>query len=195
MPNVLVSLFCPDRTGLVAAITGRLFEIGANLGDTSFAVLGAGAELTAICSIPDHIPPETLRDDLSGLPELAGATITVSPFGLNALQGPTAQITHVVSVSGGDRPGLVARLSEVFTQFKANIVRMDAQTVPDAQGSRYVTRFAIWIPPASSAACLNTVANTAGELGLACHWEEFQAGGPPQTLGSPVPGSAGPPTD
>ena len=55
MPNVLVSVFCPDRTGLVSAIAGRLFEIGANLGDTSFAVLGAGAEFSAICDIPAHV--------------------------------------------------------------------------------------------------------------------------------------------
>lgn len=172
MSNMLVSVFCPDRTGLVAAIAGRLFEIGANLGDTSFAVLGTAAEFTAICRIPDHIAADVLRVELAALPELAGATVSVSPFGFEAQHGPTADVTHVISVSGGDRPGLVARLSEVFTQFKANIVRMDAQTVPEAAGTRYITRFAVWIPPASVGACLNTVANTAGELGLSCAWEE-----------------------
>ncbi len=172
MSNVLVSIFCPDRTGLVAAITGRLFEIGANLGDTSFAVLGGGAEFTSICRIPEHIGPAELHEDLAGLPELADATITVNNFGLTAEYGPAAQITHVVSVGGGDRPGLVARLSEVFTQFRANIVRMDAQAIPAGKGSRYVTRFAVSIPPASVTPCLNTVANTAGELGLSCSWEQ-----------------------
>ncbi len=172
MPHVLLSVFCPDRTGLVAAIAGRLFEIGANLGDTSFAVLGTAAEFTAICRIPSHIAAEDLRADLAALPDLAGATVAVSPFGLDAQHGPSARITHVVSVSGGDRPGLIARLSEVFTQFKANIVRMDAQSLPDKRGSRYVTRFAVNVPPASAEPCLNTVANTAGDLGLACHWEE-----------------------
>jgi glycine cleavage system transcriptional repressor len=181
MRNVLVSIFCPDRTGLVSAIAGRLFEIGANLGDTSFAVLGGGAEFTAICSVPDDVLPDRLRDDLAGLPELVQATVSVSPFGLAALHGPTADITHVITVSGGDRPGLVARLSEVFTQFKANIVRMEAQTIAAAGGSRYVTRFAVWIPPASRQSCLNTVANTAGELGLSCGWEETPAG----STGSP----------
>lgn len=172
MPHVLVSVFCPDRTGLIAAIAGRLFELGANLGDTSFAVLGTAAEFTAICRVPDHLTADLLREDLGLLPELAGATVEVSPFGLDAEHGPTAKITHVVTVSGGDRPGLIARLSEVFTQFKANIVRMDAQTVPEARGPRYLTRFAVWIPPASAQSCLNTVANTAGELGLSCAWEE-----------------------
>jgi glycine cleavage system transcriptional repressor len=172
MPHVLLTVFCPDRTGLVSAIAGRLFDLGANLGDTSFAVLGTAAEFTAICRVPAHIDAQQLQDDLSAMPELAGATIAVSPFGLGAQRGPSAHTTHVVSVSGGDRPGLIARLSEVFTAFKANIVRMDAQMMPDARQSRYVTRFAVNIPPASTDPCLNTVANTAEELGLSCQWEQ-----------------------
>ncbi|HIJ62091.1 MAG TPA: amino acid-binding protein [Rhodospirillaceae bacterium] len=172
MHNVLVSVFCLDRTGLIAAISGHLFEIGANLADTSFAVLGAGAEFTSVCAIPDEISAEALKDSLSTLPDLADATVTVRAFSLAARQGPKANVTHLVSVSGGDRPGLIARLSEVFNQFDANIVRMDAQTVNDPDGSRYVTRFAVWIPAAGQTACLNTVANTAGELGLACACQE-----------------------
>lgn len=170
MANVLVSVFCPDRTGLVSAIAGRLFEIGANLGDTSFAVLGAGAEFSAICDIPTHVGIDDLKADLASLPELAGAQIEVSAFGLDAQHGDSATITHVVTVSGGDRPGLIARLSEAFTQYKANIVRMDAQRIPVGGATRYVTRFAVSIPAASADACLNTIANTAGELQLACDW-------------------------
>jgi glycine cleavage system transcriptional repressor len=172
MSSVLVSVFCPDRTGLVASITGRLFELGANLGDVDFSVLGSGAEFTAICRTPDHLQPEMLRQDLAGLPELSSATVSVTGFALDPLHGPNAQVTHVVSVGGGDRPGLIARLSEVFAQFNANIVHMNAQTVPEVGGSRYVIRFAVCIPPAGATACLNTIANTAGELGLSCAWEE-----------------------
>jgi len=172
MSNLLVSVFCPDRTGLVSAITGHLFDVGADLGDTSFAVLGAAAEFSSVCRVPAHLTAEELKADLSGLPELAGAEIAITPFGLDADHGQTARVTHVVTVSGGDRPGLIARLSEAFTQFKANIVRMDAQRVAVEGGSRYVTRFAVAIPAASVDTCLNTVANTAGELGLSCVTEE-----------------------
>ncbi|HVI51752.1 MAG TPA: ACT domain-containing protein [Candidatus Sulfotelmatobacter sp.] len=176
MSNVLVSVFCSDRTGLVSAIAGHLFEIGANLGDTSFAVLGAGAEFSSVCQLPAHVSEATLQAELAALPELAGATISVQLFGLDPQLRDNAQITHVVTVGGGDRPGLIARLSEAFTQFRANIVRMDAQRVPLAGGSRYVTRFAVSIPAASTESCLNTVANTAGELGLSCDVAEgYQA--------------------
>lgn len=169
MNSVLISIFCPDRTGLVAAITGRLFEVGANLGDTSFAMLGSGAEFTSVCDLPQDISAADLEGDLASLPELAGARVSVRAFDMDQAAGPLGRVTHRVVLSGGDRPGLIARLSEVFGEFKANIVRLDAQRVPE-QGL-YVTRLAVSIPERAEA-CLNTVANTAGELNLSCHVEE-----------------------
>jgi glycine cleavage system transcriptional repressor len=169
MSTVLISVFCPDQTGLVAAITGYLFDEGANLGDTSFAMLGAGAEFTSVCDIPADIGPEALKAGLAGLKPLANARIEIRPFELDASHGQTGRITHRVVVSGGDRPGLVARLSEVFGEYGANIVRMDAQRLPE-QGV-YVTRFSVSIT-ARAEACLATIANTAGELGLSCTAEE-----------------------
>ncbi len=168
MPTVLVSIFCSDRTGLVAAITGRLFDLGANLGDTSFAMLGSGAEFTSVCDLPDSVTPEEVEADLGRLAALAGARISVRSFDLDSSHGPAGTITHRVVVSGGDRPGLVARLSEVFGEFQANIVRMDAQRLPE-QGI-YVTRFSVSIP-ARAEACLTTIANTAEEMNLACSVE------------------------
>jgi glycine cleavage system transcriptional repressor len=172
MRHLLVSVFCPDRPGLVAVIAGRLFDLGANLGDASFAVLGSGAEFTTICEVPAHVDEANLQAELAGLPELADATVTVKGFGLDAGHSPMARITHVVAVGGGDRPGLIARLAELFAGFSVNIVRMDAQTLPGGGDGRYVTRFALNIPPNSVNACLAAVANTAGELGLTCSWTE-----------------------
>lgn len=169
MSTVLISVFCPDRTGLVAAITGRLFETGADLGDTSFAVLGSGAEFTSVCDLPADVTAAEIEADLAALPELVGARVSARPYELEAQHGPLGRTTHRVTVSGGDRPGLVARLTEVFGEFNANIVRMDAQRMPD-QGL-YVTRFALAIPERAQA-CLTTVANTAEELGLNCKVEE-----------------------
>lgn len=169
MSTVLISVFCPDRTGLVAAITGRLFEIGANLGDTSFAILGSGAEFTSVCELPADVGPAEVESDLAALPEMEGARLSVRSFELDAAHGPLGRVTHRVMLSGGDRPGLIARLSEVFGAFNANIVRLDAQRIPE-QGL-YVTRMAVAIPERAEA-CLNTIANTAGELNLSCHVEE-----------------------
>jgi glycine cleavage system transcriptional repressor len=71
-------------------------------------------------------------------------------------------------VSGGDQLGLIARLADVFR----DIVRLEAQKTTTSSGDRYVTRFAVSIPPARAEICLSAVANTAGSLRLDCNVEE-----------------------
>ena len=171
MLNVMITVFCPDRPGLVSAIAGRLFDLGGNLGDASFAVLGGSAEFSAICHLPPHVAVPDLQSELQKLPELADAAINVQSFGAPA-HAKTAEISHVVTVSGGDRPGLIARLAEIFAGYKVNIVRMDAQTLPESSQQRYVIRFALAMPASAVAGCLAAIDSTAGEMGLSCGWTE-----------------------
>ncbi len=164
--TALVSIIGPDRVGLVSAITGRLFDLGANLGDTSFAVLGGGAEFTAICEFSAEMDLETLERELEALSVLDGAEVNVSRFDLAAMHPASETITHTITVSGGDSPGLMARLCEVFEQFDANIVRMNSERVPGGDGQQYVITTAVAIPAENATTCIATIANTAGELGL-----------------------------
>jgi glycine cleavage system transcriptional repressor len=168
----MVSIVCRDGVGLVSAIADNLFSVGINLRDTTFAVLGKGAEFTAICELPEGLTVAELEAGLVPLPELAGAQIRIARYDFDPAPGPMGRITHRIEVSGGDQLGLIARLSEIFTQFGANIVRLDAQKLPDAEGGRYVTRFAVWLPPERAATCLAAVGNTAGSLGLESRVEE-----------------------
>jgi glycine cleavage system transcriptional repressor len=167
MPQVaLVSILAPDRVGLVSAIADHLFSAGINLRDTTFAALGKGAELTSLCELPPALGLRELEEGLAAIEALAGAQIRVVPYAFDHEAGPMDLVTHRVEVSGGDQIGLIARLSEIFAQYGANIVRLDAQKLPESEGGRYVTRFALWLPPAQAAKCLAAVTNTAGELRL-----------------------------
>ncbi|MEE8445457.1 MAG: amino acid-binding protein [Alphaproteobacteria bacterium] len=169
--DVRIAISCPDRTGLLAAITGRLFDLGANLGDTSFAVLGEAAEFACVAELPDSISPEEITADLAKLPDLDGADIAVAPFTLAPVHGERGQITHRIEVRGTDAPGLVARLAEVFAGFGANIVRLDSEHIPGGGEGEYSIRFEVWLPPGRAASCLAAAANTAESLGLACKSE------------------------
>jgi len=173
MPHSLhVQVFCPDRTGLVAGLTGTLFDLGANLGDTRFSVLGQGAEFSTVVSVADEIDAEQVHAALSSTPEATGADITVTPYDTWAVADGGPDITHRVFVSGGNRPGLVARLAEVFGDFEANIATMNAQQMPH-DTSQYVIRVAVAIPPGRASACLATVSNTAEALGLSYRVESL----------------------
>lgn len=171
--TALISILCQDRVGLVAAISGNLFDLGGNLGDTTFAVLGGGAEFTSICEFPDGVELQAVAADLGALRELEGADIAVRPFGMSSVHGPSGHITHRITVSGGDRPGLIARLCEVFVQFKANIVRLNAERNPSSGEDLYAITASVWIPDGSAPSCLATIDNTAGELSLSCRWEKI----------------------
>jgi glycine cleavage system transcriptional repressor len=177
MPAALVSILCRDQVGLVAAIADHLFAHGVNLRDTTFASLGQGAEFTSVCELPDGLSPANLEDGLALLPELEGARIRVVAYEFDPVPGPMSRVTHRVEVEGGDQLGLIARLAEIFAQFGANIVRLDAQKLPEAEGGRYVTRLLVWLPPARAATCLAAVANTAGSMGLVSRAEALGGGG------------------
>lgn len=164
----LVSVVCPDRSGLVSAIAERLFDLGANLGDAAFAVLGTGAEFTAVCDMPDDVAAAEVEAALRELPETGGGDVSVRAFGYADEKADSGRITHRIEVSGGDRPGLVARLAEVFQQYGANIVRLNSSRSGRGAHAAYAVRISAHIPADCTDSCLNTVANTAGELGLVC---------------------------
>ncbi|NIR60230.1 MAG: ACT domain-containing protein, partial [Gammaproteobacteria bacterium] len=93
----------------------------------AFAVLGTGAEFTVVVEEPVPAAIEEIDQHLRELPELEGAEITVEEFDIEPVHGPSAQITHRIVIRGQDQPGLIARVSEVFGDYGANIVRMNAE--------------------------------------------------------------------
>lgn len=168
--SLLVQVFAHDAAGLVSSVSQCLFELGLNLGDTSFAVLGSGAEFTVVVEEPVPVEAAEIEQQLRDLPPLEGADIHVEHFDIDPEHQPSARITHRIVIRGGDQPGLVARLSEVFGDYGANIVRLNAERVPEGTRSTYVIRIAAWIPGARANACLAAVTNTARQLQLSSEW-------------------------
>jgi len=169
--NALVSVICHNHSGLVADVAGLMFDLNINLGDTTFAVLGEAAELTCLAEVPDDLSLDRVKKEIETLLVMDNAQVTVEPFEMAAVHDDTGHITHRIELDGRDRPGIIARVSEVFGQFGANIVRMNSEHIPEKGEDRYVTRFAIYLPERRADACLATVANTAGEMRMTFRYE------------------------
>jgi len=173
MPNTaLVSIICEDHTGLIADVTGRLFDLGVNLGDATFAVLGGGAEFTLVAKLPSGLGLPEIEHELKSLALLKDAKLSVSPFTYRETHDEQAHITHRVEITGDDSPGLVARLSEALPKFGANIVRLNSESMPSESGARFLLRMALSVPAVKEASCMATIANTASQLNLKCHWQK-----------------------
>jgi glycine cleavage system transcriptional repressor len=168
----LLTLFCPDRTGLISDITAELFDLGINLCDTSFAVLGKGAEFSAVLEIPEHLPVDEVHLHIQGIEGLAQAEIQLKPFVYGTLRDETGTITHHIDFEGDDQPGLVARLTEILIDYRANVVRMDTRLLNKVDRPVYVIELWVWIPEARGDACLAALNNTAASLGMRCSVNE-----------------------
>ena len=72
--------------------------------------------------------------------------VSVTAHSDAAARAPTDSITHRITVSGGDRHGLIERLSQVFVQFKANIVRLNVEKLSDDKDATYRIRIDISVP-------------------------------------------------
>lgn len=165
---MLITIVGEDRVGLISAITGYLFEAGANLADTSFAVLGEGFEFSAVAEFQGAgEDPESIEAGLAKIAGLEDAAIRVFPFQFRLERGSAGRPTHMIRVEGGDRPGLLARMTEVFMDYDVNIVRMTAVRHQRAGGGLdYRTYFAVAVPDGREDAVAAAVHNTAGQLGL-----------------------------
>ncbi|MDA5193189.1 glycine cleavage system transcriptional repressor [Govanella unica] len=171
--QVLISIVSPDKLGLIAEVTGELYGLGVNLGDVSFAVLGAGCEFSAMAELPTGVGLAEIEAALRRLPTLQNVDLRVTPLPFSAEHRDTAEITHFIEVVGGDRPGLIALLSQVFGEFEANIVRLNSRRnleVEAGQRGKYLTVFAVSMPPGRAEACLSAVHNMAGQLNLTCSY-------------------------
>jgi glycine cleavage system transcriptional repressor len=170
--NALISILCEDHPGLIADVTGRLYDLGINLGDTSFAVLGGGAKFTLVAKLPTEISIADVEEELRSIPVLDGAELSVTPFAYRESHDQSARITHRIEIMGDDSPGLIARLSEAFRPMGANIVELNSESVPGASGVMFLLRLAVSVPRGKEAVCMATVDNTAGQMNLSCRWQQ-----------------------
>ncbi|MGH6891969.1 MAG: glycine cleavage system protein R [Dongiaceae bacterium] len=170
--TALISILCEDHPGLIADVTGRLYDLGVNLGDTTFAVLGGGAKFTLVGKLPSDIGIADVDEELRSMPVLKGAELSVAPFAYRETHDQSAHITHRIEINGDDSPGLIARLSEAFRQMGANIVELNSESVPGASGASFLLRMAVSVPHDKAAVCMATVANTAGQMNLTCRWQQ-----------------------
>lgn len=168
MQHYLLTLVCPDRAGLISDITAELFNMGVNLADTSFAVLGEGAEFSAVLEMPESLQGNEVQQHIRNLEGLDQAEVSIKPFNYRTLRGETGTVTHHVSFEGDDQPGLVARLTELLVDYGANVVRMDTRALARDEKPFYIVELWVWIPAERDEACLAALNNTAASLGMRC---------------------------
>ncbi len=130
----LVTVTGKDQPGIVAGLTGALYQAGADLGEISMARLGG--HLSILLLAQAGVGEEALRRQLDPFARKLGLRVHVDPLGDRppAQAEPNVRIT----VHGADRPGLVAQVSAALSAAGMDILDLDSDVGGSADKPIYI---------------------------------------------------------
>lgn len=114
----------PDRLGIVAAMSRVIFDLGCNFEQIGSTIIGGHFAMTMLARCPDHVDPTTVGARLRSTGEELDLQVAV-----RFVDAPSAPVpTHVVSLEGADKPGIVYRIADALAGFEVNILSLDLRT-------------------------------------------------------------------
>lgn len=126
-----------DRPGIVAAVTGALLDLGGNVEDSQMSILGGHFAVMLLVAVPEGTQRELV---VARLAEVAQehALEAVSVAKVSEAASRPAPPSHVVSVYGADRPGIVHAVSSALAEAEVNITDLETKLTGSAEAPVYV---------------------------------------------------------
>lgn len=125
---ISVTVVGRDRPGIIADVTARLAELGGNLEDSTMTLLRGHFAMMLICASPATAAEvEKSLDALTSDGSLIVSARDVPPD----RDGTSGGSPYVLSVHGGDRPGIVSAIAHVVADAGGNIVDLTTRLTGD----------------------------------------------------------------
>jgi glycine cleavage system transcriptional repressor len=124
--ELAVTAIGADRPGIVAAVARVLHRRGGNLEDSAMTILGGQFAIVLLVASEDE-PDELLAALQAATTEL---DLTVTVTRAEGRRRPL-DATHLLSVYGTDRPGIVAGVTGAIAELGATITDLETQVVGD----------------------------------------------------------------
>lgn len=149
-----------DRPGIIAETTDRLAGLGLNLEDSTMTLLRGHFAMTLICA--GEAGDEAIESALA--PLTADDSLTVTVREVPAEEAASADGTSwILSVHGGDRPGIVSAVVAVIARVGGNITDLTTRLA----GDLYLLVAEVDLPAdADASAVERDLAAVAADLGV-----------------------------
>lgn len=146
MAELAVTAIGTDQPGIVAAVAAVLHERGGNVQDSAMTILRGRFAIVLLVESDDE--PADLEAALVTATSDIDLEVTVSPAGPahDALDA-----THVLSVYGVDRPGILAGVTRVLADLGVNITDLATRMLPPDDQPIYAMVIEVSLPEGTSA--------------------------------------------
>lgn len=111
-----------DRPGIVAAVAEVLRDRGLNVEDSAMTVLGG--QFAMVLLVRGEDTADALQEALRAATAPLGLVVNVAAV---AEGHPPAAPTHILSVYGSDRPGILAGVARVLADAGVNITDVESR--------------------------------------------------------------------
>lgn len=161
MSHYAITVFGQDRPGIIAEITGALARTGLNIEDSTMTLLRGHFAMMLITD--GSADRGAVGDALTGLITDVDLSVSVSydvaPVESDAATGSP----YLLSVHGGDRPGIVSALLAQVAAVGGNVTDLSTRLI----GELYVLSAECSLPTGTDVDALDTaVRRVAGDLGV-----------------------------
>lgn len=173
VPELAVTAIGRDRPGIVAAISEALLELDGNIEDSQMAILGGHFAVMLLVRTPEQTGPGAVSERLAAVREaLALEAVSVSPVDHLDRHAPAA--THVLSVYGADRPGIVHGVSQTLADLGVNIVNMETRVTGTGEAPVYVMLLEVSLGDADAGEVERALLAAGGETGVEVNLRELE---------------------
>jgi glycine cleavage system transcriptional repressor len=161
--SIAIAAIGRDRPGIVAAVSRVLFDLGCNVEDSSMTLLRGNFSMMLVIACPDDLTVDAARAALQPACDEMGLTFSVLEVDDRAsIPDPT----HVLTVYGGDKPGILYRTCLVLAEGGVNITDLNSRLV-GAEKPVYALILELEVPATTDLAGLDEqLRAAAAEMGV-----------------------------
>jgi len=172
MSYLLLSISGHDRPGIVRDVSEALLNLNANIEDSSMTSLRGRFTMMLIVQMADGEGLGALKASLAELEQRTGLTVQSQAISEEEASSMPQEPDCVITVSGGDRVGIVHAVTDVLAKHGVSIVDVSTRARENEQGDIYM--MALEVVTAGKSESLRTpLAEVAEELGVGVELHEL----------------------
>ncbi len=134
----LLSISGHDRAGIVRDVSEALLHLNANIEDSSMTALRGRFTMMLIVELAEESSLGELKASLAELEQRTGLNVQSQPMTDEEAGQLPDEPDCVITVSGGDKPGIVFAVTDVLAAAGASIVDVSTRSRASEHGDLYM---------------------------------------------------------
>lgn len=149
MSTCMLTVLGKDRPGIIAGVTGVLYQAGCNLEDVSMTILEGEFAMIMVVCLRHEREKKAIRTKLAAFERKGNLTFFWKELPGKLKRGEkhaAGSIPHLITVMGRDRTGIVYQTSRLLAKHRLNITDLNSRILGQQGPALYMMLLEVDIP-------------------------------------------------